>query len=190
MRQGGEQSHEEEDAGRHETPPAGAADGARSGRPLDRRVERGFAEREFPGEVHRAGEEQHDHHERIRNRVALELHDPVEDLDRSHPVVAEHERGAELREAPDQHDAAAGQDAGFHEREGDAPEPLPPRCAEIPRRLVERRVEVAERGDQIQIEDRVQMQRFDEADRPEPAAAAEEIDRRSPQPVRIVLTTP
>ena len=71
--------------------------------------------------------------------------DPVEDLHRGRPGAAEHQRGAEFGETPDQHDASARQDAGFKERQRDREKTAEKSCAHVSRRLVQCRIDVRQR---------------------------------------------
>ena len=143
----------------------------------------GFAasEQELRAEVEQAGDGERDDHEGVGGGIGAELGHAVEDLDRSHGVVPEHERGAEFGERPDEHDAAAGEEARTEHGERDASEPLPRPGAGVSCGFEQGRVDVAERRDEVEVGDRVQVQSLDHADAPEASAAAEPVDRGQPE---------
>ena len=132
-------------------------------------------------QIHHQRQHQHDDDQRVGQGIGLQFRDAVEDLHRGGPRAAEHQRRAQFRETPDQHDASPGQNARFQQRQGDPRQPLPFRGSQIRRRFIHRRIDIPQRRHQIQIQNRVQVQCHDDAYRPEPAVPAQKIDPRSPQ---------
>ena len=87
--------------------------------------------------------------ERVGERIALDLIDAIEDLHGGDVGVVEHQRRAELGEAPDEDDGAASEESGPHEREGDAAEDRPSPRAKIGGGLLHRGIDVAERREHV-----------------------------------------
>ena len=167
---GGEKSlprSEDHRAGVHHALAPGGAPGAFQG--------------EFRQQIEQRGNHQHDDHQSVGDGVGLKFGEPVEDLHRGGAGEAEHEGRPQLREAPDQRDGAPGQDPGAHEGQTHPEKPLPRRRPQIGGGFGQGRVDVAQRRDQIQIADGVEMQRLDETHRPEGPLAAEKVHGGDPQ---------
>ena len=118
------------------------------------------------GERERADRE-HDHHQRdhVADRILEpDRRDAQVRLRRQHVGDVQHERRAEIVEHLDEHQRGARDEARRREREHDAAEQPEPVAAEILRRLLHRAVDVPERGDEIEQDERKVMQPFDEDD--------------------------
>ena len=72
--------------------------------------------------------------------------------------VVEDQRHAEFGERPDEDDGAAGEEAGHDERQRDFAEAAQAGAAEVFRGLLHRRVDVGERGDDVEVDDRVEAE--------------------------------
>ena len=182
MRQSREETHQQECRRRQKTAPPGKRQSGTPGTAFDRGVRRVAAQRELSGEVHHRRKKEHHHHQCVGDRIGFQLHDSIEDLYRGGAVVAEHQRRAEFGKTPDQHDAPAGENARLEQRQRNPGEAHPPPGAEVAPRLVQRRIDVAERGHQIEVENRVEVERLNETDRPESPLPAEKIHRRKSHP--------
>ena len=170
-----EERHEEEESAGEPAPPRAELPRRGAERPFGGSGG-GPPQRQPCAEVEQRGDEEHQQHEGVGQRIGFEFGESVEDLYRGHPVEAEHQRGAEFGETPHQHQTASRQHPRPDQRQRDRQKASPATRAEVRRRLVEGGVEVAERGDEVEVEDRVEVERFDEADREEASVAAEEID--------------
>ena len=104
------------------------------------------------------------------------LLDAVEDLHRRRLRVFKHQRRAEFREAPNEDDRATREKSWANQRQRDATEASPCTCTEIDRGLFHRGVDVCDRGDEIEIDDGIKAECFEEDDEPE-STGAEEVDR-------------
>ena len=102
--------------------------------------------------------------------------DAVEDLHRRDAREIEDQRHAQLGKGEDEDDGAAGKKAGHDQRQRDPPEPLEARAAKVFRCLLHRGIEIRHRGHEIEIENRIERDRFEHDDEPE-ASVAEEINR-------------
>ncbi len=111
--------------------------------------------------------DQHDRDQRVGERVSADVLPAVENLDAGDPRVVEHERRPQLREDPDEHDRAAGEESGMDERERDLPEPAKARAAEVLGGLLHRGIDVRQRGDGVQVDVGVEREGFDDSDAPE-----------------------
>ena len=113
--------------------------------------------------------------ERVGLSGIRDLLESVEDLYGGHFLIVEHQRCAEFGEGPDEDDRGTGKQTGSDERKNDLSQPLPGCGAEIFRRFVQSRIEIGQCRNRVEIQDGIQVQRFDKDDGPE-AAGADEID--------------
>ena len=120
-----------------------------------------------PGGERERADREHDHHQRdhIADRILEpDRRDAQVRLRRQHVGDVEHERRAEIVEHLDEHQRGARDKAWRREREHDAAEQPEAVTAEVLRRLLHRAVDVPERGDEIEQDERKVMQPFDEDD--------------------------
>ena len=96
---------------------------------------------------------EHDGGERVGQGVAVEPLDAVEDLHRRDARHVEDERHAEVGEGPDEDQRAAREEARQDERQRHPAEAPPGARPEVLRHLLERRVELGERGREVEVED-------------------------------------
>ena len=137
----------------------------------------GIAQQQTRRQIQDNREQQHHDHKRVRRRVRAQFRDPVEDLDRGHRVIPEHQGRTQFRKTPDQHDTSARQDPGPGQRQCDPEETFPRRDAHILRRFDELRILIRQCRHQIQIHDGIKMQGFHYADAPEPAVTPQKVVR-------------
>ena len=129
--------------------------------------------RENPGR-----DDEHHGGERVGNRVSIKSLEPVENLHRCDPRVVENQRHAELGEGPDENDRSAREHPGHRERQSDPEEALPRRAAEVFRGLLHRRIEVRQRGGDVHVEDRIEVQRVHHHDPGEAAVRQPVVGQR------------
>ena len=170
----GEHEHErherERGTGPHEASWSARNDG------LPRVDQRRTPEHHAAQEIEQQRRHQHHQHERVGDRV-LHLAQQVEDLHRGHVVHLEHQRCAELREAPDQDQRGACEQARTCERQRDFEKGARAARPEIPCGTFERRIDVGERRLQVQEHHRVERKRLDR-DHAVDAQRAQPIDAR------------
>ncbi len=130
----------------------------------------------FPGDVNRGADRQHDDHQGIRNRVLGDLRDVEKDLYGRDRVVVEHERRAELAKAPDEDDRAAREQSRPHARQCHRPENPPGRGAQVGGGLLHGGVQVGQSRGNVQKEYRVETQRLGNDDREE-LVSGQPVDR-------------
>jgi hypothetical protein len=134
-------------------------------------------EDELSDDIENRAADQHHDDQRVRQRVARHLRQPMKNLHGRDGVKVEHQWRTKLGEAPDQNDRPAREQSRPHQWQRDSPENRATRCAKVRRRLFHRRIDVRQRGRDVQEEDRIERQRLDENDA-EQSRVAEPVDRR------------
>ena len=137
--------------------------------------------RPLPSGVEQHGAREHDDHERVRERIVADVLQAVVNLHRHHPGVVKDQRHAEFGERPDEDDGGAGEQARVDQRQRDAPEAPQARAAEVGGGLLHGRIDVGQRRDGVQIDDRVEAECLDEHDAPE-LAGGKPVERPAGRP--------
>ena len=181
MRGNGGKRHRKERQRGKNLPESARGNGGRGGVSLDCGSGSARSQGKAGQQVHDQRQPQHHDNQRVRQRIRLQLRNPVEHLHCRCTRVAEHQRRPEFRETPDQDNTPSGENPRFQKRNRNPAQPVPASGAQSLRRLVHRRVNISERRHQIQVKDRIQMQGLNETDRPETAVPAEKVDPLQPE---------
>ena len=127
----------------------------------------GAPEGELAGGVEEDGRGEHDGDQGVGERVAADVLDAVEDLNGGNAGEVKHQGDAEFGERPDKDDGPAGKEAGHDEGEGDAEKFAQPGAAEVLGRLLHGGVDVGEGGDDVEVDDGVEIEGDHGGDAPE-----------------------
>ena len=131
-----------------------------------------------PGGQQEEDREQHhqrgDHDPHAEDAPVHELHDVEIGLGGQEVLHAQHERGGEVGERPDEDEQRPRHVARRGQRQGDPPELGPAACAHALRRFLERGVHLAESVHHVQRDHREEVERLHQH---HPVEAVEEVDR-------------
>ena len=155
---------------------AGIARPALAGRLGHHRVG-GPAERELAGGIEQNRRGKHHHHQREGKRIPADVFNSMKNLDGGHAREIEHQRHAEFGEGPDENNRPAGKNSRHDERERDFAKLPEARASEVFGSLLHRGVHIRQRGEDIQVDDRIEIQRDERHHTPNPPLA-QPIDRR------------
>ncbi len=114
---------------------------------------------------------QEDDDQRERERVSADILDALENLNRGDTGEIKHQRNAEFGERPYENNNPPGEDARHDERQGDSAEFAKSGAAKVDGRFLHSGIDVGQGGDDVEIEDRVEMERVEDYDSPEPSLA-------------------
>jgi len=119
---------------------------------------------------------QHYGHQGEGERAGADLLELVIDLHCGATRVVEHQRRAKLREAGDEDQRAARKQSRHHQWQRDAAEGSPSTAAKVGGSFLHGRIDVGQRGGDVEVEDRIERQRL-QHNHAEDARLAEPVHR-------------
>ena len=176
MWQDGKESYQAEDPRAKEPHGQSGLAGTALARCLSHHGMRLAPEEQLAASIEQNCRAEQDNHQREREGICPDVLDAIKNLHRGDAGEVEHERHAQLGKRPDENNRPACEDARHDERKGDAAEFAESGATKILGRLLHRRIHICEGGEDIEIEDRVEVQGIENNDAPYPPLA-QPVDR-------------